>query len=102
SVVDQKIQALDAHTSQFYEWLPWINNYKGNVPEAKEERVEWLKNQRQPELTPEKRARLTGWYPEDRIFQARHVESFEICEYGSRPNREDILRLFPMIPGNGK
>ena len=102
SVIDQKIHALDAHTSQFYEWLPWISNYDGVIPEGNEERLEWLKGQRASMITPDKRARLTNWYPEDRMNQARHIESFEICEYGSRPDQEDILRLFPMIPGNGK
>lgn len=99
SVVDQKIKALDAHTSQFYEWLPWISNYEGNIPEGKEERLEWLKEQRAHEINPEKRARLTQWYPEDQISQARYIESFEICEYGSRPDQEDILSLFPMLAG---
>ena len=102
SVVDQKIHALDAHISQFYEWLPWISNYDGDIPEGSEERLDWLKGQRAATITPDKRARLTGWYPEDRMDQARHIESFEICEYGSRPDREDILRLFPMLPGDGR
>lgn len=102
SVIDQKIHALDAHTSQFYEWLPWISNYDGDIPDMPEGRTKWLKGQRAREIDPEKRARLTSWYPQDQINKARHIESFEICEYGSRPDQEDILRLFPMIPGNGK
>src|SRR5690606_33748529 len=67
SVVDQKIHALDAHISQFYEWLPWISNYDGDIPEGSEERLDWLKGQRAATITPDKRARLTGWYPEDRM-----------------------------------
>ena len=46
SVIDQKIYALDAHTSQFYEWLPWIGNETDVIPEGKEERVAWLKSKR--------------------------------------------------------
>lgn len=102
SVIDQKIHALDAHTSQFYEWLPWISNYEGDIPDMPEGRTEWLKGQRAREIDPEKRARLTSWYPQDQINKARYIESFEICEYGSRPTREDILRLFPMLPGGGR
>lgn len=101
-VVDQKIRALNAHTSQFYEWLPWISNYPGTVPEGVEARIEWLKSQRARSIDPEKRARLTSWYPEAQITEARYIESFEICEYGSQPDREAILELFPMLPGNGR
>src|SRR5690606_33396719 len=45
-VIDQKINALDAHESQFYEWLPWISGYKGTIPSEKEARIKWLKDQR--------------------------------------------------------
>ena len=36
---DQKLDALDAHASQFYEWLPWIDG-TGDVPSAG--RRKWL------------------------------------------------------------
>src|SRR6267154_644549 len=32
SVYDQKVSALDAHTSQEYEWLPWIGHYLDQIP----------------------------------------------------------------------
>ena len=31
-VWEQKIDALDAHASQFYEWLPWIDGRRGPAP----------------------------------------------------------------------
>lgn len=102
AVIDKKINALDAHESQFYEWLPWISGYKGIVPSEPEARIKWLKEQRAKPLTPAKRARLTGWYPKERIVNAQHIESFEICEYGSQPGREDILKLFPMLEVDGR
>src|SRR5882762_4447723 len=38
NVFDQKIHALDAHQSQFYEWLPWIGGYADQVPVNTSER----------------------------------------------------------------
>jgi len=97
SVIDQKIYALDAHTSQFYEWLPWIGNETDVIPEGKEERISWLKSKRAlaPNATVQKA--LETWYGKEKASQVKFAEAFEICEYGSRPIREDILRLFPMI-----
>ena len=97
SVIDQKIYALDAHTSQFYEWLPWIGNETDVIPEGKEERIAWLKSKRALAPNPIVQKALEEWYGTEKAAQVKFAEAFEICEYGSRPSREDILRLFPMI-----
>src|SRR5215831_7506103 len=39
---ERKIDALDAHASQFYEWLPWVDGRAEQVPEATAERRQWL------------------------------------------------------------
>lgn len=101
SVIDQKIHALDAHTSQFYEWLPWIGNDPDVIPEGKEERLIWLKSKRASGPNPSVQKGLEEWYGKEKAAQVKFAEAFEICEYGSRPSREDILRLFPMLI-NGK
>ena len=62
SVIDQKIYALDAHVSQFYEWLPWIGNEKDVIPEGKEERISWLKSKRALEPNPSVQKALEEWY----------------------------------------
>ena len=97
SVIDQKIYALDAHTSQFYEWLPWIGNETDVIPEGKEERIAWLKSKRALAPNPIVQKALEEWYGTEKAAQVKFAEAFEICEYGSRPSREDILRLFPMM-----
>jgi LmbE family N-acetylglucosaminyl deacetylase len=97
SVIDQKIYALDAHVSQFYEWLPWIGNEKDVIPEGKEERISWLKSKRALAPNPIVQKALEEWYGIEKAAQVKFAEAFEICEYGSRPSREDILRLFPMM-----
>src|SRR5262249_55156275 len=42
-VFDQKVAAIDAIESQFYEWNPWLAGYLDQVSKGKTERREWLK-----------------------------------------------------------
>lgn len=97
AVMDKKIHALDAHESQFYEWLPWIGGYADEVPVDKEDRKEWLKEKRLSTVNPTSLQVLEKWYGKEKASKAQQVELFEICEYGSRPTEQDIRRLFPMI-----
>lgn len=97
SVYKKKISGLDAHVSQFYEWMPWIGHYEKEVPAGKEERFQWLMKRYEETIKPEFRASLAKWYGEEKAKQAKYVEAFEICEYGAQPTEEDIRRLFPML-----
>jgi len=97
SVIDKKVYSLDAHQSQFYEWLPWIGNYEDQVPKGKAEQLEWLKKLRGSGINPAVKSSLEKWYGIAKAEQVSFAESFEICEYGSRPSDEDIKRLFPML-----
>lgn len=96
-VFDQKIHAMDAHESQFYEWLPWIGGYLDKVPTDKVERKKWLAGNRTVKLTPEVKTSLEKWYGREKASQVQHAEAFEICEYGTQPSEADIRRLFPML-----
>jgi LmbE family N-acetylglucosaminyl deacetylase len=99
SHIDRKVDALDAHTSQMYEWLPWIGGRLDEVPESAEERREWLASRWATRGVPERyRDSLVRWYGADRASRVSHVEAFEICEYGRRPTEDDIRRIFPMLP----
>jgi LmbE family N-acetylglucosaminyl deacetylase len=96
-VFDQKINAMDAHESQMYEWLPWIGGYAEQVPKNNIERKKWLAQNRAVKITPEVRRMLEKWYGKEKAALMQHAEAFEICEYGMRPDEEDIMRLFPML-----
>lgn len=96
-VFDQKIHALDAHESQFYEWLPWIGGYLDQVPASKDDRKKWLAANRTLRITPEVRATLKKWYGDEKASRVKHAEAFEICEYGSQPDEDELMRLFPML-----
>jgi LmbE family N-acetylglucosaminyl deacetylase len=97
AVIDKKIDAMDAHVSQFYEWLPWIGGYADEVPEGKEERKVWLREKRWSSVSPAAIPALEKWYGATQAAQVKYAEAFEICEYGSRPSEADIKRLFPML-----
>lgn len=97
-VFDKKIAALDAHVSQFYEWLPWVDGILPQVPGDPAQRRQWLATQRSGAIRPAVRAALEKWYGPAKAASIRHAEAFELCEYGRRPDEKEIRRLFPMLP----
>lgn len=100
SVIANKVDELDAHVSQFYEWLPWTSQDLQNVPKDLAERKKWLRTaiEKRSSVTPEIRLALDKWYGTDKASSIKLVEVFEICEYGKQPTKEDIRKLFPMLP----
>jgi len=98
-VAAKKLDALDAHVSQFYEWLPWVDGRLDEVPKDPAARKEWLGGQRQRRgITPVIRAALAKWYGSGRAAKVVNSEAFEVCEYGRQPDEREIRRLFPMLP----
>src|SRR5580700_8769245 len=94
SVIDKKIDALDAHVSQFYEWLPWVDGKLEDVPKDRAERKAWLKRTRSGPISPEVRASLAKWYGPEKGNAAKYYEAFEICEYGRQPSDDELRHLF--------
>ncbi len=96
----KKVDGLDAHTSQFYEWLPWTRQDLANVPKDPVERKKWLlaAMEKRSSLTPEIKASVEKWYGPEKAAKVKSVEVFEICEYGRQPGPDEIKRLFPMLP----
>jgi LmbE family N-acetylglucosaminyl deacetylase len=100
SVFEKKISALDAHESQFYEWMPWIGHYEKDVPAGKEARFKWLISRYSSPMKTDVRAALEKWYGKERAAKAQFAEAFEICEYGTQPSENQIRQLFPMLQKN--
>jgi hypothetical protein len=96
-VVDKKIDALDSHVSQFYEWLPWVDGKLNDVPKDPVERKAWLKRNWSRPPSAAVRESLVKWYGPEKGNAAQFYEAFEICEYGARPNEGRIRELFPML-----
>jgi LmbE family N-acetylglucosaminyl deacetylase len=96
-VFDKKIQMIDAHVSQMYEWLPWVAGNLDRVPKDPAERLRWLRENRSAEPTAAVREALVKWYGPERAKAVRHAEALEICEYGTRPDEALIRKLFPFF-----
>lgn len=99
-VIDTKVRALAAHDSQMFEWLPWVSGADmSQVPSGETERINWLKKRWAREKTWDavEAGAIKKWYPNMTAADAKHVEFFEICEYGKQPNDEEIKQLFPML-----
>lgn len=97
SVIAKKLDGLDAHQSQFFEWLPWIGNYESEIPKDKAKQREYLLSKRVTKVNPEVKKALEKWYGKEKAEQINYAEAFEICEYGSIPSEAEIRRLFPML-----
>jgi LmbE family N-acetylglucosaminyl deacetylase len=98
-VWDLKLDALDAIESQFYEWLPWIGHYLDQVPKDKEARKAWFKGtveKRYGSIADRHRAKLEDLLG-DRGKSVKYAEAFEVCEYGRRPSKDELLRIFPFF-----
>lgn len=96
-VIAKKLAGLDAHQSQFYEWLPWIGNYESEVPKDPAKYKDWLLQKRVAKPNPEVQKSLVKWYGPTRAAKVLYAEAFEICEYGSQPTEAELRNLFPML-----
>lgn len=100
-VFDRKIDMLDAHVSQFYEWLPWTTGTLDQVPKDAVARKKWLATQERAlrNALPAWQKSLEKRYGSE-AAHVQHFEAFEITEYGRQPTEAEIRKLFPFFPGN--
>jgi LmbE family N-acetylglucosaminyl deacetylase len=98
-VYQKKMEMLDAHVSQFYEWLPWTEGKLDEVPKDTVARKKWLAMQSiaASNVKPEWRDALEKLYAAE-APRVQHAEAFEITEYGRQPTEEEIRKLLPFFP----
>lgn len=94
-VWETKLNVLDAHTSQFYEWLPWVDGTLDKVPADKAERKQWLSHWRSRPHTAAVRDALNLRYGAGAADKIKQVETFELCEYGRQPSLDELRSIFP-------
>lgn len=99
---DQKLDGLHELTSQAYEGgaSGSAEYVEKEVPPATDEtaRRAWLKRRwgaRQSSEAEKYRELLVKLYGAEEGKAVKYAETFEVCEYGRRPNTAEIKQLFP-------
>jgi hypothetical protein len=92
-VWQRKLDALDAHRSQVYEWLPYLDGVE--VPEDSEARRRWLDVTWSREPSRCTRAALARRYGAGAAAGVRHAEALALSEYGRQPSPEELDEMFP-------
>ncbi len=96
-VANDRLASLDAHASQFYEWLPWVSGELDAVPANPAARKEWLAAWWHRPIPDAQRDALATWYGADHADTIQHAESFQVAEYGRQPSESELRDLFPML-----
>ncbi len=95
--INKKVSALHAHTSQMYEWLPWVGGRLDEIPEGDAARKAYTdKRVKSSQISDDMRKSLEKWYG-SKAKDVKYAEAFEVAEYGFQPNDEDLKRYFPML-----
>jgi N-acetylglucosamine malate deacetylase 1 len=101
AVLEQIIDQMACHGSQFFEWLPWTMCQENGFPTEAAAQRDYLKRfyiQFNGPLADRYRDQIIRTYGKDRGQTIRYVEAFEPCEYGSPLTDENKKQLFPMLP----
>jgi N-acetylglucosamine malate deacetylase 1 len=99
SVIEKRLDALDAMPSQFYEG--GANGNESLVPsdpDNKKARAKAVRDGFANRFSGQAnrfRKELTEWYGEEKAKSVKYAEAFEICEYGKQPNKAELAKLFP-------
>jgi LmbE family N-acetylglucosaminyl deacetylase len=101
SVSEKKLDALDKLVSQFYEGgASGSADLLPSDPAQQQERRRKVREghaRRDQGIADQYRSILADWYGKERAGKVRSAEAFEICEYGRRPSKEELARLFPFF-----
>jgi len=101
SVIDKKLDGVTGMASQFYEGgATGSADLYPNDPAKRKEREAKVREEmasRDRGVAQRFRKNLEEWYGKDRAAKVQYAEAFEICEYGRRPDKAEIRRLFPFF-----
>jgi LmbE family N-acetylglucosaminyl deacetylase len=99
SVMEKKLDGLLGMVSQFYEGgANGDESLMNKDPEFIKKRWQTVRDRfvnRQQGIARQYRKQLEEWYGQLRGSKVQHAEAFEICEYGRRPDKAEIKKLFP-------
>ena len=95
AVWERKVDALDAHQSQVYEWLPWVDGVEDQVPVDAADRRRWLNDVWSRVPCGNVRTALARRYGAEQAREIQHAEAFELCEYGRQASAAELEAMFP-------
>ena len=101
SVMDKKLDGLAILESQFLEG--GANGHEGLIPKTPEQRQKRIADvrasmaNRNKSLADRYRKLLEDFYGPEAAAKIQYAEAFEICEYGRRPNKDELKKLFPFF-----
>ncbi|MGQ9555416.1 MAG: PIG-L deacetylase family protein [Anaerolineae bacterium] len=99
-VIETKLDMLQCHESQFFEWVPYNMNILDQVPADPAGRRSFLARQWLPLMERDAecgRSLLQRLYGQERGSAVRYAECLEFCEYGRRVTADVFQRLFPFF-----
>lgn len=98
-VMEKKLDGLLGMVSQFYEGgANGDESLMNPDPEFKKKRWAEVRARfvnRQMDVANRFRKSLEDYYGKERAAKVQYAEAFEICEYGRRPDKAEIKKLFP-------
>lgn len=100
SVLNDKFHMMYEHTSQMFQWLPYVDNELDKVPpkENEKERHEWIKymyNKRfAHHISDFYRDMLISRYGKEKGESIKESEAFQIGEYGYYATKEELELIF--------
>jgi N-acetylglucosamine malate deacetylase 1 len=101
SVIEKKLDALGTLVSQFAEGgANGTADLMPDDPAKQQKRHQEVRQgfaRRSQGLAQRFRGKLEDWYGKDQGDQVKYAEAFEICEYGARPDKAELARLFPFF-----
>jgi hypothetical protein len=100
-VFEKKIDMLDAHVSQFYEWLPWTVGQSEQVPKDPAQRKKWLLTRKPPVI---KNVNVEWWEPLEKRYGAQAkkiIVSRQARRMNSAQRGRDLRKLFPFFSRGG-
>jgi N-acetylglucosamine malate deacetylase 1 len=95
--IDSIAAMLACHSSQVFEWLPYLDGVGHEVPKEENDRRAWVRAWFSRSIRPRAdrfRQALTAEYGEARASAIQYAEAYEISQYAAPADRQSLHRLF--------
>ena len=101
-IFEKKVHGIDALVSQVYEGgangsAETLIQRRAGDPVARKEILKQSWMRRNGGIADRYRDSLIEWYGQDKGKEVKVAESFQLCEYGRRPSKAELKKLFPFF-----